>query len=260
VGTAQPNEPRGRGLPRLNPEIDETVLRDVVVVGAGSRGSRRRCTPLRKAWTCWCSRPPGGQAGSSSKIENYLGFPTGISGQALAGRAYTRAEKFGAEMLIARGAARLDCRRTPYTIELADGGQVRTRSVIIASGARYRRPLCDNLTRFEGAGVYYGATHIEAQLCIGEEVIVVGGGNFAGQAAMFLSLLSRHVHMLVRGAGLLQTMSRYLVQRIEESRRSRFGLERRSSTSAARVRSSAFGGTTPIAARWKNGRFATSSS
>jgi hypothetical protein len=120
-------------------------------------------------------------------------------------------------MLIARGAARLDCRRTPYTIELADGGQVRTRSVIIASGARYRRPLCDNLTRFEGAGVYYSATHIEAQLCIGEEVIVVGGGNFAGQAAMFLSLLSRHVHMLVRGAGLVQTMSRYLVQRIEES-------------------------------------------
>ena len=203
----------------LNPEIDETALRDVVIVGAGLAGLAAAVYAASEGLDVLVveTQAPGGQAGSSSKIENYLGFPTGISGQALAGRAYTQAEKFGTEVLIARGAARLACGRTPYAIDLAGGGRVRARSIIIASGARYRRLPLDNLSQFEGAGVYYGATHLEAQLCAGEEVVVVGGGNSAGQAAVFLSGTVRHVHMLVRGSGLAQTMSRYLIRRIEES-------------------------------------------
>ncbi len=161
------------------------------------------------------SNAPGGQAGTSSKIENYLGFPTGISGQDLASRAYDQAQKFGAQVMVARGAQKLTCARKPYAIELADGSRVPARTVIIATGADYRRLPLDNLARFEGAGVYYGATFIEAQVCRGEEVIVVGGGNSAGQAAVFLAQTARRVHVLVRGAGLAESMSRYLIQRIE---------------------------------------------
>jgi thioredoxin reductase (NADPH) len=203
----------------LNPEIDETALRDVVIVGAGLAGLAAAVYAASEGLDVLVveTQAPGGQAGSSSKIENYLGFPTGISGRALAGRAFTQAEKFGTEVLIARGAAKLACRRTPYAIDLAGGGRVHARSIIIASGARYRRLPLDNLSQFEGAGVYYAATHVEAQLCAGEEVVVVGGGNSAGQAAVFLSGTVRHVHMLVRGSGLPQTMSRYLIRRIEES-------------------------------------------
>ena len=133
------------------------------------------------------SSSPGGQAGSSSRIENYLGFPSGISGQALAGRAYAQAEKFGAEVLIAKDAAWLTCDRTPYRVSIDAGPMIPARTVIIATGARYRKPSLDNLSRFEGAGVYYNATFMEAQLCAGEEIIVVGGGNSAGQAAVFLA-------------------------------------------------------------------------
>lgn len=159
---------------------------------------------------------PGGQAGSSSRIENYLGFPNGISGHELAARAYTQTQKFGAQVLIARSATRLRCDRKPYSIEMDDGSQVQTRTVIVATGARYRKLPLENLSQFEGAGVYYGATFIEAQLCRGEEVIVVGGGNSAGQAAVFLAQTVRRVHVLVRADGLAQTMSRYLIRRIEE--------------------------------------------
>jgi thioredoxin reductase (NADPH) len=203
----------------LNPQIDETALRDVVIVGAGVAGLAAAVYAASEGLDVLVleTEAPGGQAGSSSKIENYLGFPTGISGQALAGRAYTQAEKFGAEVLIARGAAKLNCTHTPYAIDLAEGGRVQARSVIIASGARYRRLPLDNLGQFEGAGVYYGASHIEGQLCAGEEVIVVGGGNSAGQAAVFLSGTARHVCILIRSSGLAQTMSRYLIRRIEES-------------------------------------------
>ena len=159
---------------------------------------------------------PGGQAGSSSRIENYLGFPTGITGQELAGRAYVQAQKFGAHMLIAK-ATQLLCERKPYVIEVENGARIPARTIVISTGAEYRRPPCKNLSRFEGAGVYYGATFMEAQLCGGEEVIVVGGGNSAGQAAVFLAQTTKRVHMLVRSAGLAESMSRYLIRRIEES-------------------------------------------
>ena len=159
---------------------------------------------------------PGGQAGSSSRIENYLGFPTGISGQELASRAYLQAQKFGAHMLIAK-ATRLICDRKPYIIELENGARISTRTVLIATGAQYRKLPLENLSRFEGAGVYYGATFVEAQLCGGEEVIVVGGGNSAGQAAVFLAQTAKRVHMLVRSSSLAASMSRYLIRRIENS-------------------------------------------
>ena len=160
---------------------------------------------------------PGGQAASSSRIENYLGFPTGISGQELAGRAYAQAQKFGAQIMIASGGTELTCSRKPYAVQIDGGATVPARSVIIATGAEYRRPALDNLAQFESAGIYYGATFVEAQLCEGEDVIVVGGGNSAGQAAVFLAQSSRHVHLLVRADGLADTMSRYLVRRIEEN-------------------------------------------
>jgi thioredoxin reductase (NADPH) len=160
---------------------------------------------------------PGGQAGSSSKIENYLGFPTGISGQDLAGRAYAQAQKFGAQLLIAKAAVRLTCDRRPYQIEIDAGPKIPARTVVIASGATYRKLSADNIAPFEGAGVYYGATAMEAGLCRGEEVIVVGGGNSAGQAAVFLAQTTKRVHMLVRSGGLADTMSRYLIRRIEDN-------------------------------------------
>jgi len=160
---------------------------------------------------------PGGQAGSSSRIENYLGFPSGISGQDLATRAYTQAQKFGADVLIARSAVRLACGRTPYAVELDGGTRIPARTIIIATGTQYRRQPLENLSRFEGAGVHYSATFMEAQLCGGDEVIVVGGGNSAGQAAVFLAGTARRVYVLVRSSQLADTMSRYLVRRIEDN-------------------------------------------
>ena len=159
---------------------------------------------------------PGGQAGSSSKIENYLGFPTGISGQDLAGRAYIQAQKFGAKVLIAR-ATKIVCDHRPYIVEVENGNRIPARTVLIATGAQYRKLPLKNLSQFEGAGVYYGATFVERQLCGGEEIIVVGGGNSAGQAAVFLAQTTKRVHVLVRSAGLAASMSRYLIRRIEES-------------------------------------------
>jgi thioredoxin reductase (NADPH) len=161
------------------------------------------------------SNVPGGQAGSSSRIENYLGFPTGISGLDLTGRAYAQALKFGAHVIVAKGATRLDCDGQRYTVEIDGGPRIRSRSVVVATGAEYRKPALANLSTFEGAGVYYGATPMEAQLCAGQDVVVVGGGNSAGQAAVFLAATARRVHMLVRGTGLAETMSRYLIRRIE---------------------------------------------
>jgi thioredoxin reductase (NADPH) len=160
---------------------------------------------------------PGGQAGSSSRIENYLGFPTGISGQDLAGRAYNQAQKFGAQFGIAKGAEKLDCSRQPYCIEAGASGAARARAIVIATGAEYRKLPLENLPRFEGVGIYDSATFMESQLCGAEEVIVVGGGNSAGQAAVFLSQSARRVHLVVRAGGLSATMSRYLIRRIEEN-------------------------------------------
>jgi len=159
---------------------------------------------------------PGGQAGSSSRIENYLGFPTGIAGQDLAARAYSQAAKFGAQLMVGAGATRLACDRKPYALEIGDGKRVPARAVIVATGAEYRRLPIDGLARFEGAGVYYAATFMEAQLCAGDEVVVVGAGNAAGQAAVFLAQAARRVHMVIRSAGLADTMSRYLIRRIED--------------------------------------------
>ncbi|MEA2562953.1 MAG: thioredoxin reductase [Acidobacteriota bacterium] len=203
----------------FNEAIDPAQLRDVVIIGAGPSGLAAAVYGASEGLDVLVleSSSPGGQAGASSKIENYLGFPTGISGQELTARAYTQAQKFGAQLMVAKGARRLACVKRPYAVEIGDGPRIPARTVIIATGAEYRRLSLPNLSQFEGAGIYYGATFIEAQLCGGEEVVVVGGGNSAGQAAIFLAQTARRVHMLVRSGGLAETMSRYLIRRIEQS-------------------------------------------
>ena len=203
----------------FNEAIDPTRVRDVVVVGAGPAGLAAAVYAASEGLNALVieADSPGGQAGSSSKIENYLGFPTGISGQDLAGRAYVQAQKFGAEILIASGATGLACGRKPYNVTMDNGQSIQARTVIIASGAQYRRPSLEHLSQFEGAGVYYSATFMESQLCAGEDVIVVGGGNSAGQAAVFLSQTARRVYVYVRSSGLAESMSRYLIRRIEET-------------------------------------------
>jgi len=203
----------------FNETIDQTEVRDLVIIGAGPAGLAAAVYGASEGLDVLVleTNAPGGQAGLSSKIENYLGFPTGISGQDLAARAYTQAEKFGAQMLIARGATQLVCDRKPYAVAVDSGPRVQARAVIIATGAEYRRLAVENLSTFESAGVYYGATFVEAQLCGGEEVVVVGGGNSAGQAAVFLAQSVKRVHMLVRSDGLTKSMSQYLIRRIERN-------------------------------------------
>jgi thioredoxin reductase (NADPH) len=203
----------------FNEVVDQTRVNDLVVVGAGPAGLAAAVYGASEGLNVLVleSNVPGGQAGSSSRIENYLGFPTGISGLDLTGRAYSQALKFGAHVMVAKGATRLACDGQRYTIEIDGGQKVLARTVIIATGAQYRKPALENLSTFEGAGIYYGATPMEAQLCRGDEVVVVGGGNSAGQAAVFLAQTTRLVHILVRGDGLADTMSRYLIRRIEET-------------------------------------------
>ena len=203
----------------FNDAIDQTQVRDLVIVGAGPAGLAAAVYGASEGLDVLVleSDSPGGQAGWSSKIENYLGFPTGISGQDLAGRAYTQAQKFGAQLIIAKGATQLACDRKPYAVQIDDGPRVPARTVVIATGAQYRRLALENLSQFDGAGVYYGATFVEAQLCRGEEVVVVGGGNSAGQAAVFLAQSAKRVHMVVRSRGLAESMSRYLIRRIEQN-------------------------------------------
>jgi thioredoxin reductase (NADPH) len=203
----------------FNEYVDEKRVNDLVVVGAGPAGLAAAVYGASEGLNVLVleSNVPGGQAGSSSRIENYLGFPTGISGLDLTGRAYAQALKFGAHVMVAKGATRLACDGQRYTVEIDGGPKVLARAIIIATGAEYRRPALENLSTFEGAGVYYGATPMEAQLCRGDEVVVVGGGNSAGQAAVFLAQTTRRVHLLVRRDGLADTMSRYLIRRIEET-------------------------------------------
>jgi thioredoxin reductase (NADPH) len=203
----------------FNASIDPGPVRDLVVVGAGPAGLAAAVYGASEGLDVLVleTSAPGGQAGSSSKIENYLGFPTGVSGQALAQRAFTQAEKFGAQVAIARTAMKLHCDEYPYRLATSDGVSIRARAIVIATGAEYRKLELPTLARFEGVGVYYGATFVEAQRCAAESVIVVGGGNSAGQAATYLAQTSAHVHVLVRGTGLAATMSRYLVRRIEET-------------------------------------------
>ncbi|HEV3253927.1 MAG TPA: FAD-dependent oxidoreductase [Candidatus Acidoferrales bacterium] len=203
----------------LNAGIDDREVYDMIVVGAGPSGLAAALYGASEGLNVLVveSDAPGGQAGTSSRIENYLGFPTGISGQELAARAFVQAERFGAQIAIARTARKLKCASEPYAIELDDGGSVQGRSIIVAAGARYRKLALPNLAQFEGVGVYYGATQVEGQMCGGEEVAIVGGGNSAGQAAVFLAGIARHVYLLVRRPGLAETMSRYLISRIEDN-------------------------------------------
>lgn len=203
----------------LNEMIDSRQIRDVVIVGAGPAGLSAAVYAASEGLDVLLieTKAPGGQAGASSKIENYLGFPTGISGQELAERAFTQAQKFGAQLLVAQGAKQLICNKKPYAIEIDDGTQMLAKTIIIATGAAYRKLPLDNLSRFEGQGVYYGATFMEAQLCPEQEIIIVGGGNSAGQAAVFLAQTAKHVHMIVRAQDLSDTMSKYLIRRIESN-------------------------------------------
>ena len=213
-------EALGRCLGMLDTAAHDELV-DVVVVGAGPAGLATAVYAASEGLhvVVLDCRAFGGQAGASARIENYLGFPTGISGQALPGRAYVQAQKFGAEILIPAQAAALDCSRAgvhgEFTLTLADKRELRSRTVVIASGARYRRPAVPRLEEFEGRGVWYWASALEAKMCEQTEVALVGGGNSAGQAAVFLAQYAARVHILVRGPGLAASMSRYLIDRLD---------------------------------------------
>jgi thioredoxin reductase (NADPH) len=203
----------------FNSNIDEKQVRDLVIVGAGPAGLAGAVYAASEGLDVLVieKAAPGGQAGSSSKIENYLGFPTGLSGQELAASAIAQSEKFGAQIMVARAVDRLHCENRPYRVHLDNGQEIPTRVIVLATGAQYNKPSLPNLDAFLGKGIYYNATFMEGQLCVGEQVVVIGGGNSAGQAAVFLSQNSAGVTMLVRSENLSATMSRYLIQRIEEN-------------------------------------------
>ena len=200
----------------LNTNIDKGV-RDVLVIGAGPAGLAAAVYAASEGLKTLVieKSAPGGQAGSSSKIENYLGFPTGLSGQELANRSIAQAQKFGAQLMVAQSVVHIDCSRQPYRIVLESGLKFDARSVVIATGAQYARLPIEEADAFTGRGIYYNATHMEAQLCDSEEVAVVGGGNSAGQAAVFLAQTSSKVHLLVRSNQLSESMSQYLIARID---------------------------------------------
>src|SRR6478735_7365536 len=202
----------------FNESIDHTHIRDLVIIGAGPSGLTAAVYGASEGLDVLVieTGSPGGQAGSSSKIENYLGFPTGISGQDLTSRAYLQAQKFGAEILISK-CTRLICERKPYIIEVENGSLIPARTIVIATGAEYRKLPLKNLSRFEGLGICYATTLVDAQNCKGGEAIVVGGGNSAGQAAVFLAKRAKRVYMLIRSESLAKSMSRYLIRQIENT-------------------------------------------
>src|ERR1700736_1813905 len=203
---------RALGMVRIDGQ-DRTY--DVAIVGAGPAGLATAVYAASEGLSVvvFDTRAFGGQAGASARIENYLGFPTGISGQALTGRAYVQAQKFGAEMVIPTEVSRIDCSQNPLTLELGGGVRAKAAAVVIASGARYRRLDVPNLRECEGGGVWYWASPIEARLCRREEIVLVGGGNSAGQAAVFLRNFAAKIWMLVRGPSLAESMSQYLIDR-----------------------------------------------
>jgi thioredoxin reductase (NADPH) len=202
----------------LSPDRLDGRQFDLAVVGAGPAGLASAVYAASEGLKVIVldAKAPGGQAGTSSKIENYFGFPTGISGVALAGRGLSQARKFGAEVAVPIEVVHLACNsETGFDLTLDDDEHIHARSMVIATGARYRKPALANLETFEGQGIYYGAAFMEGNLCAGEDVVVVGGGNSAGQAAVFLSGHARHVHVVVRSTSLASSMSHYLIQRIE---------------------------------------------
>jgi len=231
---------------------DVGLAYDVAIVGAGPAGLATAVYAASEGLSVLVSdaRAFGGQAGASARIENYLGFPTGISGQALAGRAYNQAQKFGARMLIPAEVAALDCSRSHdgqlLALQFSDMRTVRCRTVVIASGARYRRPECGDLKAMEGRGVWYWASPIEAKMCAGQEVVLIGGGNSAGQAAVFLAAHASVVWMLVRGATLAASMSQYLIDRIAAIA----NIELRTRTEIVAVSASRQSGVESV--RWRN--------
>jgi thioredoxin reductase (NADPH) len=202
----------------INPSVDGSRVHDLLIVGAGPAGLAAAVYAASEGLDVRVIElmAPGGQAGTSSRIENYLGFPTGISGRALAGRALSQAQKFGANFCVACQGVKLHSQRRPYVVDLAEGGSITAKTLLIATGAQYRTLDIETPARFLGAGVYYAATSMEARLCEREEIVVVGGGNSAGQAAVFLANSCRQVHIVIRARDLADSMSNYLIRRIEE--------------------------------------------
>jgi thioredoxin reductase (NADPH) len=218
VMLAQPSNAQAGILLGITPQIDAQKVYDIAIVGAGPAGLATAVYAASEGLDVIVldQRAFGGQAGASARIENYLGFPTGISGQALAGRAFIQAQKFGAKMAIPLEVARLDCDDPSQALrlQLTTGDSLQAKTIVIASGVRYRQLPIASLDTLEGAGVSYWASPIEANLCKGEEVVLVGAGNSAGQATVFLAPQVKHLHLVVRGPGLEASMSKYLIDRI----------------------------------------------